>query len=357
MNVFLSWSGDRGRSLAEALNEWLPKIRRAWKPWVSSRQKRGTDWRVALFEHINAADACVLCVTSDSIGSKWLAFEAGMLSRRVNVPMAVYGLDLDADQLSGTSFSRFPVFNATETGTRELVHILNAALPEPAIDRELQGLVSAQWPDMEHHIENVPSLEVKPFTIFVMLTGVDAQYYFQIPNDAPWSKALSEIQRALAEQYGVADVDVSDLEYFDLDEKKWISPPRRLSAIKTSRLVAVHPDKMREFNGSRGRAEITINFSLDQHPKEVRANALMRRDLQDLVREQETYRVKHSTYAPDLATLEFFTANDVAIDILEATDAGWCAVGTHRDLRWHLGTRCGVTERFADKAEGSIFPV
>src|SRR5215475_7556183 len=55
LNVFLSWSGDRGRLLAEALNEWLPKVRRAWKPWVSSRQRRGTDWRAALFEHINAA--------------------------------------------------------------------------------------------------------------------------------------------------------------------------------------------------------------------------------------------------------------------------------------------------------------
>jgi hypothetical protein len=357
MNVFLSWSGARGRLLAEGLNEWLPKLRRAWRPWVSSRQKRGTDWRAALFEHINAADAGVLCLTSDSVAAKWLAFEAGMLSRRASAPIAVYGLDLASDELSGTPLARFPVFSATSAGTRGLLQILNAALPEPADERELDELISTAWPGLELHFGNVPSLEVKPFKLFVMLAGLVARYDFEVPTDRPWSDVLGAIQHALSEQYGVIDADLSDLEYFDLDDKSWIPVPRRLSAVKTSRLVAVHPEKMQEFNGSKGDAEVMINFHLDQHPREVRADALMRRDLQDLVREQEAYREKHGAYALGLETLEFFTATDIAIEILEATESGWCAVGTHKDLRWHLGIRSGTTQRFADEANATVFPV
>jgi hypothetical protein len=55
--------------------------------------------------------------------------------------------------------------------------------------------------------------------------------------------------------------------------------------------------------------------------------------------------------------LEFFTATDVSIEILEATEAGWCAVGTHKDLRWRLGIRCGATQRFSEQADTTIFAV
>jgi hypothetical protein len=168
---------------------------------------------------------------------------------------------------------------------------------------------------------------------------------------------IGVVRPALTEQYGVPDTDLSEMDYFDLDEKKWIESPRRLSDVKTSRLVAVHPNSMANLGGSRGAAQITIAFRLDQHPREARANALIRRDLEDLARQQEAYREKHGTYADYLDVMEFFTATDVSIEILEATEAAWCAVGTHKDLRWRLGIRFGDTQSFSEQPDAKIFVV
>jgi TIR domain len=357
VNIFLSWSGTRGRSVAEALNDWLPGLHREWQTWVSSRQKRGTDWRAALFEHINAADASLLCLTCDSIESRWLAFEAGLLSRRTNTPLAIYGLDIEPDELSGTPLVRMPLFSATEAGTHQLIRTLNAVLPEPVTQRDLEVLVTESWPRLEFHLQNVPPLETRPFSLFVMISGVVARYEFEAPTDRPWAEVLGLVRHALTDQYGAPDTDLSKVEYFDLDEKKWIDAPRRLSGVKTTRLVAVHPAIIEELGGKRGLVEVTLVFRLDQHPREARANALIRRDLQDLAREQDAYREKRGMYASHLDTLEFFTATDVSIEIVEATEAGWCAVGTHKDLRWHLGIRCGTTQRFSEKANAAIFAV
>jgi hypothetical protein len=37
MDIFISWSKDRSKAIAAALNEWLPHvIQRSVKPWMSA---------------------------------------------------------------------------------------------------------------------------------------------------------------------------------------------------------------------------------------------------------------------------------------------------------------------------------
>ena len=355
MDVFLSWSGARGRSVAEAIGTWLPRLHEGLTPWVSSRQKRGVDWRVALFEHVSAADAGVLCLTSDSLASRWLAFEAGMLSRRAGAPLVVYALDMDADELSGTPFARMPVFEATEAGTLALARVLNGTLPHPVLDADLHALVAATWPLLEFHLGNVPPRDTRPLELIVLVPGVTARYELVLPTDERWSVLLDQVREALTDQYGIADTDLRQVDYFDLDSKRWIETPRRLSDVGTSRLVAVHPDMLPDLGGSRSTAQVTIAFQLDQHPREARANALLRRDLLDLAREQQAYRAREGTYATHVHTLAFFTATDGSIEIVEATDAGWCAVGSHPDLRFRLGIRAGQTVTYSDKGNEIFF--
>ena len=46
MKVFISWSGDRSKYIAETLQEWLRRVLQATEPWISTQIDKGLVWDV-----------------------------------------------------------------------------------------------------------------------------------------------------------------------------------------------------------------------------------------------------------------------------------------------------------------------
>jgi len=63
MKIFISWSGDRSRQVAEALREWLQIVIQKAEPWVSTRDMdRGVVWPSELMKQLQEAQFGIACV-------------------------------------------------------------------------------------------------------------------------------------------------------------------------------------------------------------------------------------------------------------------------------------------------------
>ena len=82
MKVFLSWSGEKSRAVAEALREWLPKVLQEVEPLMSSEDiSAGVRWQYLISEALEGSSVGILCVTRENQSAPWLNFEAGAIAK------------------------------------------------------------------------------------------------------------------------------------------------------------------------------------------------------------------------------------------------------------------------------------
>lgn len=49
MKLFISWSGNRSKHIAQALRHWLPTVIQQLKPWMSDVDlQKGSEWNQML---------------------------------------------------------------------------------------------------------------------------------------------------------------------------------------------------------------------------------------------------------------------------------------------------------------------
>lgn len=77
MDIFISWSGDRSKRIAEALRDWFIKACAGSRPFVSEDIAKGDIWWNALQDALGRGGLAILVLTSESQHSTWVHFEAG----------------------------------------------------------------------------------------------------------------------------------------------------------------------------------------------------------------------------------------------------------------------------------------
>jgi len=159
MDVFISWSGDRSKALAEALRGWLPKIINAVKPWLSCADiDKGTRWGIDVASNLQAAKVGIICLTPENVHADWILFEAGALSKTLaNTFVCPLLIDIEPSDLSGP-LAQFQVTRATEGEIKSLVHTINRALGDDALpSSQIDEVVETFWPKLKAVLETLPA--------------------------------------------------------------------------------------------------------------------------------------------------------------------------------------------------------
>jgi hypothetical protein len=97
MKVFISWSGDRSKQLAEAIHWWLPNVLQFTRPYFTpSSIEKGARWDNEISKELGQSQIGIFAMTKEALTSDWIMFEAGAISKVVDqsrVCPIVFGID------------------------------------------------------------------------------------------------------------------------------------------------------------------------------------------------------------------------------------------------------------------------
>ncbi len=161
MKVFISWSGEMSHKAALALEEWLPQVINAAKPFVSSEDiEKGQRWNSELEKELEQSDFGIVVLTPENINRPWLNFEAGALSKKLGQNKArVCPLLLNLNHSDLTDSCPLKQFQATKVEKNDFLRLLKSVhnvIDEKSLtEQQLEKSFSKWWPDIENKLKEV----------------------------------------------------------------------------------------------------------------------------------------------------------------------------------------------------------
>jgi len=154
MKVFISWSGERSKAIAEILRGWLPAVLQAVKPYYSPDDiAKGTRWSAEIAKELEASRVGLICLTAYNLSAPWIMFEAGALSKnldRSRVCPLLFGVE--ATDIEGP-LVQFQASKFGKAETERVVRMMNGELGDQSLaPNVLDSVFEMWWPKLETSI-------------------------------------------------------------------------------------------------------------------------------------------------------------------------------------------------------------
>jgi hypothetical protein len=157
MDVFISWSGDFSKKVAQLLREWLPNVIQDIKPFMSSEDiDKGTIWFGEIADKFKDSQFSILCLTKSNLNAPWILFEAGALLKRFGkAKVSPLLVGVSNSDLSGPLYH----FNTTSTekdDLKRLLKTLNKCLEDKELeDAKVERFFEKWWPDFDSQLKEI----------------------------------------------------------------------------------------------------------------------------------------------------------------------------------------------------------
>lgn len=168
MKVFISWSGQRSKVVAEIFSDWLKCVIQASQPWISTRDiDRGAIWFSEINDKLKDVSVGVVFLTQENKNKPWILFETGALAKGLTTNrVCTFLIDLNPEDLQDP-LAQFNHTTPNINSVWELTRTINACLAEKALDeRILKQVFDTYWPQFSQSFENAlndfPPEEVVP---------------------------------------------------------------------------------------------------------------------------------------------------------------------------------------------------
>ncbi|MBN1957886.1 MAG: TIR domain-containing protein [Desulfuromonadales bacterium] len=160
MEIFISWSGEQSKAIAESLRNWLPKVIQNLKPWISvSDIEKGTRWLKDISERLEKTNFGIFCLTQENLNAPWLIFEAGALSKTIDSSRVCPILYNFESTLLVGPLSQFQATKLRKEDMYKLLQDMNKCLGDKALsESQLEESFIVWWPKLEESINDISSI-------------------------------------------------------------------------------------------------------------------------------------------------------------------------------------------------------
>ncbi len=167
MRVFISWSGERSRRVAELLDDWLQCVIQAADPWMSSKDiDRGALWFSEISDQLANTSIGVICLTKENKLKPWILFESGALAKGISSSrVCTFLVDLKPTDI-GNPLAQFNHTKPDKGGVWELVRTINLSLKDKALkESTLEKVFETYWKQFEDKFNSIinetPDVEIE----------------------------------------------------------------------------------------------------------------------------------------------------------------------------------------------------
>lgn len=156
-NVFISWSGEKSKRIAEELRLWIPSVLQFAKPYFTPNDiEKGAKWSTEISQKLSETHVGIICLTKENLDKPWILFEAGALSKdldRSRLCSILFGMD--NTDLTGP-LATFQTTEFDNVDFKKMMWTVNESGGNLALSKETFDTVfNKWWPDLEDSVAQI----------------------------------------------------------------------------------------------------------------------------------------------------------------------------------------------------------
>lgn len=232
MKVFISWSGNYSREVAEKLKMWIPSVIQSVDIFFSPDDiGKGENWDNVLSKELNDCNFGIICLTPENVSAPWIHFEAGALAKTLDSRLSSVMFGINTSDVKGP-LSRFQNTKFEHDDFFKLLQDINDVSENPLKSEHLNYSFNALWEHLTKEIEPI----IKKYE--------NASTTPKVPPKTNDSDAIQEIlsivrkmsNSTLSDDKGIEKADDEPLRftYYNKKKRRTISIHKRSQSVPLS---------------------------------------------------------------------------------------------------------------------------
>ena len=155
MKIFVSWSGELSKKIAQALKTWIPCIIQSVDVFFSSEDiEKGENWDSKISSELSQCNYGIVCLTSENTLAPWIHFEAGALAKTLESRVSALMVNIKTSDIQGP-LKRYQATKLETDDMWQLIAEINKATNSPLDESILKSTFDAIWEKMSSEIEEI----------------------------------------------------------------------------------------------------------------------------------------------------------------------------------------------------------